>query len=73
MNFLPNYGALGMVLRGIPRLGMVTTCLPKARDGYHMSAYALGPNQQAQTWQPDLGDAFRASLKGPYVEPAITP
>ena len=36
MIFLPNYGALGMVLRGIPRLGMVTTCLPKARDGHHM-------------------------------------
>ena len=32
--FLPNFGALGMVLR----LGMVTTCLPKARDGHHMSA-----------------------------------
>ena len=32
--FLPNFGALGMVLR----LGMVTTCLPKARDVHHMSA-----------------------------------
>ena len=32
--FLPNFGALGMVLR----LGMVTVCLPKARDGHHMSA-----------------------------------
>ena len=35
---LPNFGALGMVLR----LNMVTTCLPKARDGHHLSALALG-------------------------------
>ena len=27
-----------MSLRGALRLGMVTTCLPKARDGHHMSA-----------------------------------
>ena len=32
--FLPNFGAIGMDLR----LGMVTTCLLKARDGHHMSA-----------------------------------
>ena len=38
---------------------MVTTCLPKARDGHHMSAHT----QQAQTWRPDLGDARRASPK----------
>ena len=32
--FLPNFGALRMVLK----LGMVTTCLPRARDGHYMSA-----------------------------------
>ena len=44
---MPNFGALGMVLR----IGMVATCLPKARDGHHMSALT-GPTPN----RPRLGD-----------------
>ena len=50
-----------MVLRGALRLGMVTTCLPKARDGHHalfsgsvgFGPYRLktnGPRLEDPTW-----------------------
>ena len=42
-----------MVLRGALRLGMVTTCPPKARDGHHMSAKALGLGDP--TWAMPFG------------------
>ena len=35
--------------KGALRLGMVTTCVPKARDGHHVSVL------WAQTWGPDSG------------------
>ena len=49
---------------GALRLGIVITCVPKARDCDHVSViwthwvWALQAHtQQARTWQPDLGDA----------------
>ena len=57
------------------RLGMVTTSLPKARDGHHMSALALGllglgPSGPNPTG-PDLATRLVFGPFEPKLKPAL--